>query len=173
MNEQLQIAVQTLADQFHAESKIFRGQMSVTFAQEHIVEACKLLRDKFGFRTLTDETAVDYWPNTRDNARFHLIYNLYNLKENFRLRLRTPILSDDPLTQSVVEVYPNANWYEREIWDLFGIRFEGHPNLTRILLPDDWVGHPLRKDHSLGGEEVQFSFSFDEIDLSKPKGVLP
>jgi NADH-quinone oxidoreductase subunit C len=73
-----------------------------------------------------------------------------------------------PSLSTIEGVYPNANWHEREIWDMFGIRFEGHSDLRRILMPEDWEGHPLRKDYPLGYEEVQFTFNYDEIDARKP-----
>ncbi len=84
------------------------------------------------------------------------------------LMLRAPVDGNAPSLPTIESVYANANWFEREIWDMFGIRFEGHSDLRRILMPHDWEGHPLRKDFPLGYEEVQFSFNFKEIDDRKP-----
>jgi NADH-quinone oxidoreductase subunit C len=129
------------------------------------VAASRHLRDAAGFEMLLDITAVDYCP--RVEGRFHLVYHFYSIKMNQILVLRTPLDTDDPEIETLEGIYPNANWYEREIWDLMGIRFSGHSDLRRILLPADWEGHPLRKDHPLGYEEVQFSFNFDEIAKTK------
>jgi NADH-quinone oxidoreductase subunit C len=117
---------------------------------------------------LVDETAVDYWPQAA--PRFHVIYQLYSLPSNLLLRLRAALDGNDPHLRTLESVYPNANWYEREVWDLFGIRYDGHSDPRRIIMPFDWEGHPLRKDYPLGYEEPQFTFNFDEIDLRKPKG---
>jgi NADH-quinone oxidoreductase subunit C len=97
-----------------------------------------------------------------------VIYQLHSLGKGLSLRLRLRLAGDAPSVPSVVEVYPNANWHERETFDMFGIRFEGHPDLRRLVMPADWQGHPLHKDYPLGYEEVQFSFNFDEIDRKKP-----
>ena len=124
---------------------------------------CQVLRDEFGFDVLADITAVDYWPERE--PRFHVVYQLHSLQQaTMRLGLRVPVNGNDPCVPTIEGVYPNANWFEREIWDMFGIRFEGHSDLRRILMPDDWEGHPLRKDYPLGYEEVQFSFNFETID---------
>jgi NADH-quinone oxidoreductase subunit C len=82
--------------------------------------------------------------------------------------MRVPLDGNFPSMPTLENVYPNANWFERELWDMFGIRFLGHSDLRRILMPHDWEGHPLRKDFPLGYEEPQYSFNFDEIDLRKP-----
>ena len=82
--------------------------------------------------------------------------------------MRVPLDGNAPHLPTIEGIYPNANWHEREIWDMFGIRFEGHSDLRRILMPADWAGHPLRKDYPLGYEEVQFSFNSDEIDCANP-----
>ena len=110
-----------------------------------------------GFEMLVDLTAVDYL--RRHRVRFEVVAGLLSLEHNLRLRLRAPVEDDDPTVPSLVPVYPGANFYERETFDLFGIIFEDHPDLTRILLPDDWVGHPLRKDFSTGAVPVQFKSS--------------
>jgi NADH-quinone oxidoreductase subunit C len=125
-----------------------------------------MLRDEFGFNLLESETAVDYWPE--NDPRFHIIYQLLSVQRKERLGLRVEVPGRDPALPTIEGVYPNANWFEREIWDMFGVRFNGHSDLRRILMPFEWEGHPLRKDYPLGYEEVQFTFNFDEIDLRKP-----
>jgi NADH-quinone oxidoreductase subunit C len=87
---------------------------------------------------------------------------------NARIRLKVLLSGDDPTVDSVVSVWRNADWYEREAFDMLGIKFNNHPDLRRILMPNDWVGHPHRKDYPLGYEEVQFSFNWREIDAKKP-----
>jgi NADH-quinone oxidoreductase subunit C len=109
---------------------------------------------------------VDYWPQT--TPRFHVVYHLYSMPHNLILRLRVPLNGNAPHVDTMEKVFPNANWKEREIWDMFGIVFDGHSDLRRILMPADWQGHPLRKDYPLGYEEVQFSFNAEEIDRRKP-----
>jgi NADH-quinone oxidoreductase subunit C len=166
MEELLQSATQALQGRLDADLIEFRGQISLLVAPEHIVEACQILRDEFGFEMLAAQTAVDYWPD--QEPRFHMIYQLHSLQHNLRLGLRSPLNGNFPTISTIEGVYPNANWHEREIFDMFGIRFEGHTDMRRILMPYDWEGHPLRKDYPLGYEEVQFSFNYDEIDARKP-----
>jgi NADH-quinone oxidoreductase subunit C len=110
---------------------------------------------------------VDYWPQTE--PRFHVVYQFNSYSKHIRITVRVPLDGNEPVMDTVTGVYPNANWLERELWDMFGIRFEGHPDLRRILMPFDWEGHPLRKDYPLGYEEVQFTFNYDEIDQRKPR----
>ncbi len=166
MSELIPSIVQSFKERFGAGVYEFRGEVSVILPAEHIVEACRSLRDDYNFELLSEETAVDYWP--QQTPRFHVVYRLRSLKHNAIIGLRVPLDGNAPSMPSITSVYANANWFERELWDMFGIRFEGHPDLRRILMPYDWVGHPLRKDYPLGHEEVQFSFNFDEIDLRKP-----
>jgi NADH-quinone oxidoreductase subunit C len=166
MNDHLSSAVSVLSERFGAEAMEFRGQVSLMIAAEHIVTACQALRDEYHFDMLSAQTAVDYWP--QQEPRFHVIYQLYSIDHNLRLGLRVPLDSNAPSLPTISGVYPAAIWHEREIWDMFGIRFAGHPDLRRILMPYDWEGHPLRKDYPLGYEEVQFSFNYDEIDQRKP-----
>jgi len=166
MNEYINDTVQSLKDRFGLQSIEFRGDISLMVPPDKIVEVCRALRDDFGFDVLAAESAVDYWPE--QTPRFHLIYQLYSMVHNQRVGLRVPLDGNAPSLPSVTGVYPNANWHEREIWDMFGVRFEGHPDLRRIIMPYDWEGHPLRKDYPLGYEEVEFTFNFDEIDGRKP-----
>jgi NADH-quinone oxidoreductase subunit C len=157
MSQQLPDIVQQLVGRFNLSSTQFRGQLSLMVGPEQIVSVCRVLRDEFGFERLAGETAVDYWP--QQTLRFHVVYHLYSLRDNLRLELRAPLAGQAPQIPTIESVYPNANWYEREVWDMFGIRFEGHSDLRRILMPADWAGHPLRKDYPLGYEEVLFSFN--------------
>lgn len=166
MDERLRSAVSALSERFGAQPGEYRGQVSLRIPPEHITAACRCLRDEFGFDMLEAETAVDYWPVTA--PRFHVVYVLYSMGQNLSLSLRVPLDGNEPVLDTIESIYPNANWHEREIWDMFGIRFRGHSDLRRIVMPADWVGHPLRKDYPLGYEEVQFSFNFDEINRRKP-----
>lgn len=162
----LQSIVQVFQDRFAAGLYEFRGETSLILGADQIVAACQALRDEFDFELLTEQTAVDYWPDL--TPRFHLVYRLRSLKHNLLLGLRVPLEGNFPVVPTLTGVYANANWFERELWDMFGIRFEGHPDPRRVVMPEDWVGHPLRKDYPLGYEEVQFTFNFDEIDVRKP-----
>ncbi len=110
------------------------------------------LRD-VGFETFIDLCAVDYLGR---RPRFEVVVTLLDMRDRLRVRLRVPVPGTDPVVPSITSIYAGANAYEREAWDLFGIDFEGHPELTRILLPDDWEGHPLRKDAGVGSVPVQF-----------------
>jgi NADH-quinone oxidoreductase subunit C len=145
----------------------FRGQSTIVLNRDVIVEACQILRDDsdLDFNILAALTAVDYWP---EEPRFAVVYQLYSLANNTFIGLRVPLQGTSPEVSTVETVYPNANWREREVYDMFGISFTGHSDLRRILMPFNWEGHPLRKDYPLGEEEIQFSFNYDEIDRRKP-----
>lgn len=166
MNELLQSVTQSLQEKFKGEVQEARGEVTVFLAPDSQIEALQSLRDDFHFEMLVDVTAVDYWP--QQEPRFHIIYQLYSVSQNVLLRLRVPLNGNSPSLRSVEKVYPSANWYEREVFDMFGVRFEEHSDLRRIIMPADWQGHPLRKDYPLGYEEVQFTFNQDEIAKRKP-----
>ena len=108
---------------------------------------------ELGFETFIDLCGVDHLGG---RPRFEVVVELLDMTDRLRLRIRVPVPGTDPVVPSLTPVYAGADFYERETWDLFGIDFEGHPELTRILLPDDWEGHPLRKDYSVGSVPVQF-----------------
>ena len=97
-----------------------------------------------------------------------MIYQFFSLENKIFIGMRVPVEGTQPEVPTLEGIYPNANWHEREVHDMFGIKFEGHSDMRRILMPHDWEGHPLRKDYPLGYEEVQFSFNVDEIDRRKP-----
>lgn len=167
MNTVLQEIANALTERFGVTQETFRDQMILMVPPERIVEITQSLRDEFGFNMLSDETAVDYWP--QEEPRFHIIYQLRDLTRSLIITLRVPLNGNAPSMPSVEKVFPNANWHERELWDMFGIRFEGHTDLRRILMPYDWEGHPLRKDYPLGYEEVQFTFNQDQVQMRKPQ----
>ncbi len=169
MNELLTPAVFAIQSRFNAQVSEFRGDVTLLVPAENIIAAATALRDEFDFDMLSAETAVDYCPQT--TPRFHMVYIFYSTKLHLYITFRVALNGDEPKIPTMETVFPNANWREREIWDLMGIRFEGHSDLRRLLLPPNWVGHPLRKDYPLGYEEVQHTFNFDDIDLRKPKGV--
>ena len=124
-----------------------RGELSLTVPSESIVDAVTAIRDA-GFNAYEDMTAVDWLPS---DPRFQLTYHILSHALKQRVRLKTWVSEADPAIDSITSVFPGANFYEREVFDLFGIRFEGHPNLRRIMMPEEWVGHPLRKDYPVEG----------------------
>ena len=134
------------------------GDAWVTVAPANIHAALSALKDG-GYRLLVFLTCVDHladasraWP-----ARYELVYQLRNLESREQLRVRAFLDGDPPHVASAHDLFPPANWDERETYDMFGVVFNGHPEMTRILMPDDWVGHPLRRDYPVGGEPVEFS----------------
>lgn len=118
-----------------------------------LAAACK----DAGFEMCVDVTAVDF--HRRRRTRFQVVVNLLSHRHRRRLRITAGVPADDPVVPSLCPVYPGAGFAEREVYDMFGITFEGHPDLTRILMPDDWEGHPLRKDYSVGSVPVRFKAS--------------
>ena len=128
----------------------FRGELTIIVPREHLLTLVQFLASdpELSFTYLSDVTAVDRFPI---EPRFELNYHLLSMSRRDALRLRVRLPWESPAIESVMPVWPTANWHEREIFDLFGIRFEGHPNLRRMLLPDDWEGHPLRKDYPTEG----------------------
>ena len=166
MDKSLEPIVQTLQQEFGAGLEEFRGEVHLFLKPEQIVAALTLLRDEQDFELLSALTAIDYWP--QESPRFHVIYQLTSLIKNLSVQLRVRLDGAAPKVPTAVGVYAVANWREREVWDMFGIEFEGHPDQRRILMPEDWEGHPLRRDYPLGYEEPQFTFNLEEIDLRKP-----
>ncbi|HLQ16492.1 MAG TPA: NADH-quinone oxidoreductase subunit C [Candidatus Eisenbacteria bacterium] len=147
-----------IAENLVVERGVSAGDAWVTVEPENIRAALQSLKDG-GYRMLVFLTCVDHladssrtWP-----ARYELVYQLRNLDTKELVRVRAFVDSDPPHIDSVHDLFPPANWDERETYDLFGIVFTDHPELTRILMPDDWVGHPLRRDYPVGGEVVEFS----------------
>jgi NADH-quinone oxidoreductase subunit C len=166
--ETLKNALQTLQERFGLQTaELQKYPPALLVPVEQIVTVCQVLHDEFGFNALSDLTASDYWPELE--PRMHAVYNLYSHEHNVRLCLRVPLNGDSLCLPTVEGIYFNANWHERELFDMFGIDFTGHSDLRRIIMPADWEGHPLRKDYPLGYEEPQFTFNFDEIDRRKHK----
>ena len=129
----------------------FRGDTTIEVKPERIVDICTALKDGHdtGFKYLSMIAGMDYSPAS---PRFGVVYNLYSHKHHDRITLKTRLADDQaPAVDSVAKVWSTANWHEREIFDMMGIRFQGHPDLRRILMPGDWVGHPQRKDYPLKG----------------------
>jgi NADH-quinone oxidoreductase subunit C len=131
-------------------AKFDREEMSIYVERSSIREACTLLRDdaKCPFNYLSDVTCVDWYPS---EPRFEVIYHLLSIPNKERVRLKVRLDSDSPTLESVTAVWPGANYFEREVFDLFGVRFTGHPYLRRIQMPENWEGHPLRKDYPVEG----------------------
>jgi NADH-quinone oxidoreductase subunit C len=155
----LQTRIEELAGDRMSGSDIDRNELTVDISADDLVDICHALRDgeQFAFDTLIDVCGIDYSTyrkeagGTWDGARFGVIYHLLSTTRNQRLRLRVFVDESNPILKSVIGVWPVANWFEREAFDLFGILFEGHPDLRRILTDYGFIGHPFRKDFPLSG----------------------
>ncbi len=132
----------------------FRDQVSVIVKREQNIPLLKYLHDdpSLSLDHLQDLTAVDYLK--KKDVRFEVVYNLYSIKYRHKIRIRAQVPENDPKINSVVSLWAGANWHERECFDMFGIVFTGHPDLRRILMPEDWEGYPLRKDYPLKGPDL-------------------
>ena len=152
-----QAILRSIAEQFaEVEWAPSKGQ-NVFLIPKDLVRDVVQAASEAGFEMLVDLTVTDYF--RQRSPRFELVINLLSMQHEIRLRLRAPVPVDDVQVPSVVPIYPGANFYEREAFDLFGLIFDGHPDLTRILMPDEWDGHPLRKDYGISSVPVQFKGS--------------
>ena len=129
------------------DAKFDRAELTITVARENIVAAGEAVKQA-GYTFLEDVTAVDWYPS---EPRFQITYHILPMSLKARVRLVVRLNEEDAVIDSIVGVWPSANFYEREVFDLFGVRFSGHPNLRRIMMPEDWQGHPLRKDYPVEG----------------------
>jgi NADH-quinone oxidoreductase subunit C len=148
--------LEALAARFGAavvDTHAHRGGHTAVVTRATIPDVLRFCRDdpRLAFDMLMDLTAVDVskFPGREDGPRFEVVYHLYSVRHNHRVRLKVRVDEDDPVVPTAVGLWPIANWLEREIWDMFGIRFAGHPDLRRLLLYEEFVGHPLRKDYPI------------------------
>ncbi len=135
------------------ETHDYRGDHTAVVDRAATTDVLRYCRDEpaLGFDMLSDLTAVDYakFPGREDGPRFEVVYHLYSITHNHRVRLKVRVDEDDAVVPSATPLWPIANWFEREVWDMFGIRFAGHPDPRRLLLYEEFVGHPLRKDYPI------------------------
>jgi NADH-quinone oxidoreductase subunit C len=162
-------SVEKLQQQFPElffEVRRFRDEVTVYVPREHIVAVCRFLKEdaELHYNYLSDLTGNDWLDR---DPRFEVIYHLYSLEHFTRLRLKVRVPEDDCTCPTVTEVWGTANWHEREVFDMYGVVFEGHPDLRRILLPEEWVGHPLRQDFEIGWEEPEFTVRKVHRDYAK------
>lgn len=152
------------------DSKVFRDELTLIVATHRVVDVLKFLRDTSGlyYNFLSDISAVDYYPESSRPERFGVSYHLYSMLYNRRIRVKTFVAEDAPIVPTSTVLWLNANWLEREIMDMMGIEFEGHPDPRRLLMPEDWQGHPHRRDYPLGYETIMFSFNVEDIAKHKP-----
>ncbi len=148
-------------------SSEFRGDLAVTLAPEALLAAAQFLRESpdLQYSYLSSVTGVDYYGRT---PRYEVVYHFTSLLHGHRIALKVGADEQSPHLPSLTPTFPTANFQEREVFDMFGIVFDNHPDLQRILMPDDWDGHPQRKDQPLVYEEVAFTFNQDEINAQKP-----
>jgi NADH-quinone oxidoreductase subunit C len=143
----------------------FRGQLSVRVSPDSLFDVCQAFYEDtdLDLRFLSDITSVDWYEHAEEaNGRFEVVYNLYSIKHHYRLLLKVRLPGDNPEIKSLTSIWQSANWLEREVWDMMGITFVGHPDLTKILTPDDLDGHPLRRDFPLTWEQPRFSWNKDD-----------
>lgn len=151
--------VDLLLEAFPAvEANEFRGQGRVVVPRDLVYDALVHLKQDLGFDMLVDVTCVDYLAYRGAQGRFGLVYLLLNTDSGERLTVRSFVDEPEPAVPSVVPLWEGANWLEREVWDLFGVRFEGHPDLRRIVLPEEFTAHPLRKDYPMQGRGERHNF---------------
>jgi len=138
----------------------FRGELTLVIKKESLIDICQFLKDDpdLVYNFLSDICGVDF---SERGKRFEVVYNLYSIPNRWRVRLKVN-LAEDESCASLTSLWEAANWLEREAFDMFGIKFDNHPDLKRILMPDDWIGHPLRKDFPLTKEEITFSYNKDK-----------
>ena len=148
--------LQRLRDRFGGavvDTHEYRGDATLVVERGTLVDVLRFCRDEpaLGFDVLMDLTAVDYqkYPGREDGPRFEVVYHLYSLRWNHRIRVKVRVDEDDAVVPTAVPLWPIANWFEREVWDMFGVRFEGHPDPRRLLMYEEFVGHPLRKDYPI------------------------
>jgi NADH-quinone oxidoreductase subunit C len=154
--DQVHARLATLVPDPYTKIVLDRGELTFHIAREKLTEVMQALRDdaQLRFEFCASVSGVNYPDDT--GAELHVAYHLQSMTHNRRLRVEVSCPDADPHVPSVVAIYPAADWHERETWDMFGIIFDGHPHLTRILMPDDWVGHPQRKDYPLGGIPIEY-----------------
>jgi NADH-quinone oxidoreductase subunit C len=128
-------------------AKFDRDELTLVIAPESLRAACRTLQQA-GYNFFEDVTCVDWYPS---EPRFQVTYHILSHRLKERVRLHVMVGSIEPSVDSITSIWPSANFYEREVWDLFGVRFNGHPGLRRIMLPEEWEGHPLRKDYPVEG----------------------
>ncbi|MCU0228558.1 MAG: NADH-quinone oxidoreductase subunit C [Bryobacterales bacterium] len=129
------------------------GELTVEVASDRVLHACRFLKTSQGFERVSSITAVDRYPA---EPRFEVVYHLHSLSGNRRIRVKALVAGEEAALESVTPVWSGANWYEREAFDLFGIEFRNHPDLTRIMMPEGWQGHPLRKDYPVHGHRYDY-----------------
>lgn len=134
--------------------KIEYGEVTIEVDPAKIVDVCNFLKTDQKFVRLSGLTGVDWHPR---EPRFEVVYLLQSVERNLRLRVKCKLPGDKPEIDSVYYVWRGADWYERETFDLFGVIFKNHPNLTRLMMPDDWIGHPLRKDYPIHGFKYSYA----------------
>jgi len=161
-----------------------KGELTLEVEQQHLLDSCRRLRDEFHFEQLMDLCGVDYLAYRQEageaweGPRFAVVYHLQSIKENRRVRLRVFVDGEPPIVESVVDIWNSANWYEREAFDLFGIIFNGHPDLRRILTDYGFIGHPFRKDFPISGhvemryDETKGRVVYEPVSI-EPRVIVP
>lgn len=135
------------------EASVQHGEVTLIIDPAQIVAVCRLLHDAHGAERLSGLTGLDWYPM---EPRFEVVYLIQSIRNRYRLKLKCRVGGEKPEIDSVYSVWRAADWYEREVFDLFGVTFRNHPNLKRILMPDDWQGHPLRKDFPVHGHKYSY-----------------
>lgn len=164
-------ALQTALPDAVQDTKQFRNELTVIVQPQQVIDVLRFLRDTPGlvYNFLSDISSVDYYPDYYSRpGRFGVCYHLYSLLYSRRIRVKAYLPEDDPRVPTATVLWPAANFLEREILDMMGITFDGHPDPRRLLLPADWEGYPARRDYPLGYETPMFTFNVDEIKKHKP-----